>query len=60
MAAFRHLQQRATAGLLDVIAMSRNGQDVGLKGLGHRRQALKATATPSRSGMMVVYHSGDE
>src|SRR5208337_3959542 len=53
--ALSHLEQRAAAGLLDVVAVGGNGKDVAVCGLGHGSYTFIATATPSRSGTMVAY-----
>src|SRR5271166_4064170 len=55
--ALGHLQQRAAAGLLDVVAVGGNGENVDLRGLRHGSQRRIATATPSRRGTMVVCQS---
>ena len=48
---------RRTASLLDVVAVGGNGENVEVRGLGHESYTRIATATPSRSGTMVVYQS---
>ena len=60
VAALGHLQQRAAAGLLHVVAMGSDGKNISLIVVSMAGYSLIATATPSRSGMMVVYQSGEE
>src|SRR5208283_3846774 len=55
--ALGHLEQSGAAGLLHVVTMRGDGENVEVSGFRHGSQSRIATATPSRSGTIVVYQS---